>query len=67
MARIEIADGTLTVHMEGIDRVLALKSSVSIPLEHVVDAEQDVDEASHVFHGLRMPGTSVPGLVTAGS
>ena len=67
MAHIEIAGGTLTIHMQGIDRVLALKSSVSVPLEHVVDAEQDVAEASRIYHGLRLPGSSIPGVVTAGS
>ena len=67
MARIEIADGTLTVHMEGFDRILALKSSVSVPLEHVVDAEADLAEASQLYHGLRLPGTAIPGVVTAGT
>src|SRR5579884_2003346 len=67
MARIGIADGNLTVHMEGWDRILALKSTITIPLEHVVDAEADLAEASVVFHGLRLPGTSLPGVITAGS
>ncbi len=67
MAQIEIAGDTLTVHMHGLDRILAVKSSVSVPLEHVSGAEIAGDEARRVYHGLRMPGTSLPGVVTAGS
>lgn len=67
MARIEITGEALTVHTEGWDRILALKSQVTIPLEHVVSVEQDMAEASAVYHGLRLPGTSLPGVVTAGS
>ena len=67
MARVEIGNDTLTVHMEGMDRLLALKSSITVPLSHVAGAHVDVDEASRVYHGLRLPGTNVPGVVTAGS
>lgn len=35
MATIEIHDGKLTVHIHGIDKLLALKSSLTVPLEHV--------------------------------
>ena len=67
MARIEIYSRTLTVHMEGADRLLALKSSVSVPLDHVAGADVDLADASRIYHGLRLPGTSLPGVVTAGS
>lgn len=50
MARIEIHDDSLTVHMQGMDRLLALKSTVTVPLEHVIDVEQDLAEASAVYH-----------------
>ncbi len=67
MADVEIASDTLVLHVTGVDRILALKSSLSVPLAHISSIEQDVAEASGVFHGLRLPGTSVPGVVTAGS
>ena len=67
MARIEVTDGRLTIHMEGIDRLLALKSSITVPMSHVLRVHRDTAEAGQIFHGLRMPGTSIPGVVTAGS
>ncbi len=67
MAEVEIASDTLTLHVTGVDRILALKSSLSVPLAHVSAIDQDVAEASGVYHGLRLPGTSIPGVVTAGT
>lgn len=67
MATIEVSADKLTVHVTGIDRVLAFKSAISVPLTHVVHITQDTAEAGKVFHGLRVPGTSIPGVITAGS
>ena len=35
MARIGIVDGQLHVRMQGVHRVLAFKSALMVPLEHV--------------------------------
>ena len=66
MTEIEIADGHLRVVVEGFDKVLALKSSVVVPLTHVLGASQDPD-ALRERHGLRLGGTSLPGVVAAGT
>lgn len=39
MTRVEVADNTLTVHVQGIDRLLSLRRRMSIPLDHVVSVE----------------------------
>ncbi len=67
MAIVEINGELLEIHVTGVDRVLALKSSITVPLAHVAGVEQDLAEASVVFHGLKLPGTGIPGVVTAGS
>lgn len=66
MAHIEIDGQTLRVAMIGLDKVLALKSTIDIPLDHVRSAEL-APEAAHGYHGLRFPGTYLPGVITAGS
>ena len=43
MTEVEIANGYLRVVVEGFDKVLALKSSVEVPLIHVRGASQDPD------------------------
>lgn len=65
MTSVEIAGDRLRVVVEGFDKVLALRSSVEIPLAHVRGAEPAPDAAR--AHGLRLVGTSIPGVVTAGS
>lgn len=66
MAEIEIAGRTLVVHIRGVDRFLALQSRIEVPLEHIAAVEVNPQEAHAIFHGLRMGGTNVPGVITAG-
>lgn len=66
MAQVEITDGVLVVAMQGFDRILALKSEIRVPLEHVIRADSGEEDASNWFHGFRV-GTNVPGVVVAGT
>lgn len=71
MAGIELTPTLLIVHVTGLDQLWALKSRLEIPLIHVrrVDvAEETAREGLHgAWKGLRLPGTSVPGVIAAGS
>ena len=66
MTEIEIAEGRLRVVVEGFDKVLALRSTLDVPLTHVRGASQDPD-ALRERHGLRLGGTSLPGVIAAGT
>jgi hypothetical protein len=66
MAHITIDDGVLTVTMRGIDKILALRGNVSVPVTHIRGVEVRPEEARHFWHGLRI-GTNIPGVVTAGT
>ena len=67
MAEIELTSTSLIVHVTGWDQIWALKSQVEIPLDHVVNVELDTDEARKWWLGWRLPGTHVPGVITAGT
>ena len=67
MAEIELTADNLVVHVKGADRIFAFKSELTIPLEHVLGAARDEEEARRWYHGVRAPGTSVPGVITAGT
>lgn len=67
MADIEITQRLLVVNVTGIDRFLALKSRLEVPLEHVAGVELRPEAARAWWHGFRMPGTQIPGVVAAGS
>ncbi len=65
-ASIEVTPDALVVHVEEADRVWALKSRLEIPLVNVVGAESASDEARKWLHGMRLGGTHIPGVVSAG-
>jgi hypothetical protein len=66
VATIELTPTSLVVHITGADQFFALASRLEVPLEHIAGVDWSVPEAHGVFHGLRMGGTNVPGLITAG-
>lgn len=66
MADVEIDGSTLVVHIRGVDKIWALATKLEVPLAHIAGVDVDVPDARDVFHGLRMGGTNVPGVITAG-
>ena len=64
---LSISEGNLVLHVKGADKLWAFKSSLEIPLGHVVEIRADSDAARGWYHGIRMPGTNVPGVITAGT
>ena len=69
MTEIALTADKLTLIVHGFDVVLALKKQLEIPLAHVERVEGGVapEAEARLRHSLRMPGTYLPGLVTAGS
>lgn len=65
-ATIELSGGSLVVHIEGADRLWALKSRLEIPLENVVYVEAATAESHKRMHGIRVGGTHIPGVISAG-
>jgi len=61
MTEVEIADGHLRVVVEGFDKVLALRSTLEVPLAHVRGASQDPD-ALRERHGLRLGAPPTPAM-----
>ncbi len=57
----------LRFEIEGFDKVLALKGHLELPLSHIKSARADTEAAKGWWHGVRLPGTDIPGFVTAGS
>ena len=67
MVELSISGGNLLLHVQGADRLWALKSSLEIPLQHVAGIRADPSIARGWWHGIKMPGTSIPGVITAGT
>jgi hypothetical protein len=67
MVDLSILAGNLVLHVRGADKLWALKSSLEIPLAHIAEIRADPEIAHSWWHGIRMPGTNVPGVLTAGT
>jgi hypothetical protein len=67
MVELSISEGKLCLHVKGADKLWAFKSSLEIPLQHIAGVRADPEAASGWYHGIRMPGTNLPGVLTAGT
>jgi hypothetical protein len=67
MVDLSISGGNLILHVHGADKLWSFKSSLEIPLAHVSQIRADPSIAHAWFHGIRMPGTSIPGVIRAGT
>jgi hypothetical protein len=64
---LSIANGILELHVRAADKLWALKSSLEIPLHHIAGIRADPSIARGWWHGWKMGGTSIPGVITAGT
>ena len=67
MVDLSISGGNLVLNVRGADKLWAFKSSLEIPLQHVAGIRADASIAKGWWHGWRVPGTSIPGVITAGT
>jgi hypothetical protein len=66
MVELSFDDGRLILDVQGWDRLWALKKRLEIPLGHVSGVGAD-PEVTRGWKGIRMPGTYIPGVITAGT
>jgi hypothetical protein len=64
--KLHLSDDALTIALEGWERVWAVRRRVVIPRAKIVHAEWH-PEPFDVHAGLRLAGTSVPGVLAAGT
>ena len=67
MVNVVVEGDRVRFEVEGWDRLWALKSQLEIPLAHIQAVRADPEPARGWWHGIRLPGTQIPGLLTAGS
>ena len=67
MVDLSITEDKLVLHVRGADRLWSFNSSLEIPLVHIASVRADTEIARGWWHGIRMPGTNVPGVITAGT
>jgi hypothetical protein len=66
MARIEVGNGQLTVHLQGWDRWLALRRRLRVPLARVAEVKVRPPEARWNAPGIKIAGAFLPRRIAAG-
>jgi hypothetical protein len=64
---ISIEGDKAVFDVEGIDKLWSLRSRLQIPLAHIRDVRAHPTVARGWWHGLRLLGTNMPGILTAGT
>ena len=67
MVEISIHGDRVRFDVEGWDKLWALRSHLDIPLAHVRSVRVDPEPARGFWHGLKLAGTGIPGVRTAGT
>jgi hypothetical protein len=67
MVRVSIHGDRVRFEVEGWDKLWAMKSHLEIPLAHIRSVRADPEPARGWWHGVRLPGTQIPGILTAGT
>jgi hypothetical protein len=67
LVTIAITDGILELRVDGLHKLWAFKDSLRIPLASIEMVRSDAARARAGPEGARNPGTSIPGVITAGT
>ena len=64
---ISIVGDRAILTVEGFDKLWALRSRLEIPLAHITGVESNAEQLGRWWHGWKVMGTDVPGLLGAGT
>jgi hypothetical protein len=67
MVLISIEGDRVHLDVEGLDKFWAFRSRLDIPLAHIRAVHIDPEAARGWWHGLRIMGSNIPGVLTAGT
>jgi hypothetical protein len=67
MVEVSLTDDHLHLTVKGLDKLWAFRSQLDIPFRHIRSVRHDPEASSGWWHGIKMPGTSIPGILTAGT
>jgi hypothetical protein len=67
MVTISIKGDRIHLDVEGIDKMWAVRSHLEFPLSHIRSVRVDLEAARGWWHGLRLMGSNIPGILTAGT
>ena len=66
MVSVTLNDDTFIFEIKGFHKIWAMESKITISKENIIRAYQNKNEFTF-WSGFRMPGTEIPGIITAGT
>ncbi len=67
MVDLSVVEDKLVLNVRGADKFWALKSTLEIPLQHIAGVRADPEVARGWWHGLKLVGSDIPGVLHAGT
>jgi hypothetical protein len=67
MVTVTIDGDTVVFNVEGMDKLWSLRSRLTIPVAHIVDAETNIEQVGRWWHGFKLMGADFPGIFAAGT
>ena len=67
MVDIRIDGDRVMFNVEGLHKLWAFRSELTIPLAHVTGVEVNHDQVGRWWHGFKVLGTDMPGVFAAGT
>ena len=67
MVDVTIQGDRAIFNVEGIHKLWAFRSQLEIPLAHITGVETNADLVSQWWHGFKLLGTDLPGLLAMGT
>lgn len=67
MVTISIEGDRVRFDVEGLDKLWSLRSRLEFPLTHIRAVEIDPEAARGWWHGLKLLGSNIPGVLTVGT
>lgn len=67
MVTIAVDGDVLDIQMVGRHKLWAMKSSLRVPLQDVREVRHDPERARRFIPGVKLPGTHIPYVYTAGT
>ena len=67
MTDLEISDGNLVLTVKGADKLLAMRSQLTIPLKHITGVRSEPDALRSIDKGWKIAGSGIPEVLRAGT
>ena len=67
MVEVTVEGDRVLFHVDGLHRLWAFRSRLEVPIAHLTSVEINHEQVGNWWHGFKLVGTEVPGLLGAGT